>query len=100
MQCVLIGPGFLHPRLCLPSERIHFRVLKLMQYTDLKDKHGKEIYEGDICKQAFSEEQTTGVVEVSHTQGVMVGLKPVWPHDVEVIGNIYENPELRKENNL
>lgn len=67
----------------------------LMQYTGLKDKNGKEIYEGDICQQSFTGYEK-GQVSISPTQGVMVGLRPIWPANVEVIGNIYENPELLK----
>ena len=69
---------------------------KLMQYTGLKDKNGKEIYENDICTQTFSNKPTKGVVTIEITRGVMVGNEPVWHHNVEVIGNIYQNPELTK----
>ena len=70
-----------------------------MQYTGLKDKNGKEIYEGDLL--ALKE----GVGEVRYeapSYKVWVhnyrGLEP-FPDDFdgyvwEVIGNIYENPEL------
>ena len=81
------------------------------QYTGLKDKNGKEIYEGDVvtaCWYDYEEpnHDMTGVVEF--TQGWMA----YWIADyenkefseingcgyyswtIEVIGNIYENPEL------
>lgn len=67
----------------------------LMQYTGLKDKNGREIYEGDVIKNvskysAFFE--TTDVVKFRGgaftTLGFMSG------NDVEVVGNVYENPEL------
>lgn len=69
--------------------------LILMQYTGLKDKNGKEIYEGDICTQTFgSNPQDKGEVTIDITRGVMVGIMQVWHHNVEIIGNIYETPEL------
>lgn len=89
----------------------------LMQYTGLKDKNGKEIYEGDIVKRAdFSD----GVI-VWHNDlnGYILGgyrkksnerdvdLKTFQTKDIEVlrffgeedevIGNVYENPELLEE---
>lgn len=70
----------------------------LMQYTGLKDKNGKEIYEGDILKTNFG--RTAAVVwyrrgffvdAPEHPEGVTDFL--VWEQS-EIIGNIYENPEL------
>lgn len=75
----------------------------VMQYTGLTDKNGKEIYEGDIIKCSYCEKDF-GVVEYQ-THMHRFGLQ--WPenkcanarltdidHWAEVIGNIYENPEL------
>lgn len=71
--------------------------MKIMQYTGLKDNNGKDIYEGDICRQKFSDETTIGDVRIEATRGaVLSGHTPCWPHDIEVIGNIYESPELVK----
>jgi len=71
-----------------------------MQYTGLHDKNGKEIYEGDIVKWVYDccgEE----AVCPNHSEGVQVveitpeGFFFISPyHTLEVIGNIYENPEL------
>ena len=65
----------------------------IMQFTGLKDKNGKEIFEGDVCREVFQGEYI-GEVTFSPTQGYLVANRAIWPHDIEVIGNIYSNPEL------
>lgn len=119
----------------LPVESINFRegyvslnegdnsltdtleMIELMQYTGLKDKNGKEIYEGDIVKLiplnserlkelgrkwyehlkvewgAYSDGEY-----VTNVETWMIDINPLseelLDETVEVIGNIYENPEL------
>jgi uncharacterized phage protein (TIGR01671 family) len=99
-------------------------VNNLMQYTGLKDKNGKEIYEGDIVKTIEHYNNETrrrvciGVVILGEYRNSLLGCEgfeeygwhiygkhieyDLWDivtnHkgwcEVEVIGNIYENPEL------
>ena len=82
----------------------------LMQYTGLKDKNGKEIYEGDILAMPEISKEVYWIVEWTALRGFMhdgedmpVGftIKSNIPQHIhpdvinlEIIGNIYENPEL------
>ena len=83
----------------------------LMQYTGLHDKNGKEIYEGDILKVIFENHSENFRVDWSDIyagwdcEGVslseLLGMEHgEITHNVEIIGNIYENPELLKEIDL
>ena len=92
-----------------------------MQYTGLKDKNGKEIYEGDVCqimmRKKYGHQKdgipaTVGAVEFGkivvrdeslyvfyafHIKGGSIQYRI--GQELEVIGNIYENPELLPTNN-
>ncbi len=78
------------------------------QYTGLKDKNEVEIYENDIVKVIFNDEKNIdislveyGEIDISNRNyeefiiGWGCGQHYLSSHlDIEVIGNIYENPEL------
>ena len=80
----------------------------LMQFTGLKDKNGKEIYEGDILSTVERDVNfVVGFGENGDDKSFGFNLKSFRLNqvygfdtsvkDMEVIGNIHENPELLKE---
>jgi len=68
--------------------------IELMQFTGLKDRDGKEIYEGDIVD--FQTFDAKGIVTYVAPRFLASGHE-LQGYEVEVIGNIYGNPELRPE---
>ena len=77
-----------------------FNDIELMEYTGLKDMDGKEIYEGDILFESFREEYFKVVFENgsfrAEADGYSLDLED-YDDICEVVGNIYENPELIEE---
>lgn len=79
----------------------------LQQYTGLKDKNGKEIYEGDILRYPnFGFDPSNGdcpyrigLIEFKENMYTLSGdyIAEFEMGDIEIIGNIYENPELLNE---
>jgi uncharacterized phage protein (TIGR01671 family) len=100
---VKIGEGDLY--------EFDFEEIKLIQYTGLKDKNSKKIYEGDILRvtdlddevNALNSDTGIGVVEWLDKWGfwnisnIGNGLGILNCGYVEIIGNIHENPELLEE---
>lgn len=86
---------------------MHFKDVELMQSTELFDKNGVEIFEGDIVQYLDGEYSFIGVVKIS-AFGIYAKNKydnynfedfadeNTKEADVAVIGNIYENKELKE----
>ena len=81
--------------------RISFGEYELMQFTGMKDCAGKEIYEGDIVRTDDEDEELATIDWGDDTLKFMVthgnvcsDLGEYYPRNIEVIGNIYDNPEL------
>ena len=78
----------------------------LMQYTGLKDKNGRDIYDGDILRSLGNKNVVMFIVQFGHRDNKFSwGVKSVKTEAsyelddscgerMEVVGNIYENPEL------
>lgn len=75
----------------------------LGQHTGLKDKNGNKIFRGDIVY--VIPEDENGVVEwdndtaryIVSTDNTVYDFDYLYGHDLEIIGNVYDNPELLEE---
>lgn len=88
----------------LPDDRdiyfYDFDEIVLMQSTGLKDKNGKEIFEGDVVKcngllgtiESFKAMWICSFVKYNNYQKV-----GFFAQEIEVVGNIYENSELLED---
>lgn len=72
-----------------------------MQFTGRKDRNGKEIYEGDICRKMYGSSIPIFVIAWNNERSMFIqndgynnGFYELDTNYIEVIGNIYEHHEL------
>ena len=84
----------------------YFKDVELMQSTGLLDKNGKEVFVGDIIKctigcphEVYLEKEYGGTYIGGMPAIYLKGLRKgyAWTEHEEIIGNIYENPELLED---
>lgn len=72
----------------------------IMQFTGLCDRNGKEVWEGDVVRYTNNDGiKRVGFVEWFEEEACFyLNSLPLWEQtEKEVIGNIYQNPELLEE---
>ncbi len=112
-KCAILPLDLCFYPCCEINEWIEIDPKTVCQYTGLTDKNGKKIFEGDICKTKFfgkddgkgrnysdydvfkvSYEEGTFFLENNRRQFSATYIPDMAGDGIEVIGNIFDNPEL------
>ena len=81
----------------------YFEDIELMQYTGLKEKNNKEIYEGDIVKflndifEVIWRDEKAKFMLKNKEYKEFLNFLYENNTEMEIVGNIYENPELMED---
>jgi hypothetical protein len=86
----------IHGKLGLPKYAKWNGLGDWLQYTGLKDKNGVEIWEGDVVRETWEDfKPQTAIFPVTFDEDIgRFVVYNAYKSLVEVVGNIYENPEL------
>lgn len=103
IQLLLIHYGQPSKRLVNGSQSMPKGSWDLMQYIGIKDKNGKEIYEGDIVNTGMdynfeiaAYKSGYGLFYRKTNKDFPIMMLSDFNGELEIVGNIYENPELLK----
>lgn len=102
-DCIKMGPNFIYG-MFLDHRMLGKGIWLVRQCTGLKDKNGKLIYEGDIIK-LYGKNYKVIFEKHAAYFGLFISKKETYrlndihtqTSEIEIIGNIYENPELLEE---
>ena len=81
-----------------------FKDIELLQFTGLKDNGGQELYEADVIKFNDGIDDIYGLISYDDEDGAYrVSYENITEHlseregDFEIVGNIFENPDLHEQ---
>ena len=81
-----------------------FKNIELLQFTVLKDNRGQELYEADVIKFNDGIDDIYGLISYDDEDGTYrVSYENITEHlseregDFEIVGNIFENPDLHEQ---
>ena len=81
-----------------------FKNIELLQFTGLKDNGGQELYEADVIKFNDGIDDIYGLISYDDKDGTYrVSYENITEHlseregDFEIVGNIFENPDLHEQ---
>lgn len=81
-----------------------FKNIELLQFTGLKDNGGQELYEADVIKFNDGIDDIYGLISYDYEDGTYrVSYENITEHlseregDFEIVGNIFENPDLHEQ---